>query len=96
MYNSLLPDEIRLLRLDANPSSSDIGYLEMVPLDKAPLYYALSHSWGSQTQNAAVNIGGKVLTVSSDLATGIRRLQELAAEDSTLDPPAKYVWIDSL
>lgn len=96
LYHSLPSNSIRLLRLDANTSAADVGNLEVVALDKAPPYYALSHSWGTKAQDAAVQIDGQVLAVSPDLVAGIQRLQELAAEDSDLKTPVKYIWIDSI
>jgi len=96
LYHSLPPHSIRLFRLNASTSAADVGNLEVVALDNAPPYYALSHSWGTKARSSAVRIDGQVLAVSPDLAICIRRLQELAAERSNLSIPVKYIWIDNI
>ncbi|KAI6080438.1 HET domain-containing protein [Hypoxylon rubiginosum] len=92
-YCPLRPNNVRLLRLNVDTSSLEAGSLEVVALGEAPSYYALSHCWGTQLQCTEVHIDGQKFFTSSSLAAGIRRLQELA---TSLDPPAQYVWIDSI
>ncbi|PQE12520.1 Heterokaryon incompatibility protein [Rutstroemia sp. NJR-2017a BBW] len=96
LYSPLPPGNIRLLRINADTSTSEIGSLEVMTLDAAPPYYALSHSWGAQNQSVAVQIDSQILFVSLDLAAGFRRFRELAAEYSELEPPVKYLWVDSV
>ncbi|PVH70822.1 HET domain-containing protein [Cadophora sp. DSE1049] len=96
LYSPLLPGNIRLLRVNADSVAPGAGILEVLALDVAPRYYALSHCWGTQDQEAEIQIDGHMLYVSPELAAGIRRFQELAAEDSGLEPPVKYLWIDRI
>lgn len=95
-YTPLLPGYIRLFRINSDTSAPDEGSLEVVSLEDAPRYYALSHSWGTQLQNEAIRIVGHVLYVTPDLAAGIRRFRELGAKDCSLNPPIRYMWIDRL
>ncbi|TWU75343.1 hypothetical protein ED733_006948 [Metarhizium rileyi] len=95
-YNELPPGHIRLFHINSNYSTGDDGSLEIVLLEEAPPFYALSHSWGTQIQNATVQIDGCVTYVTPDLALAIRRLRELTAVESSLSPPALYIWIDYL
>jgi hypothetical protein len=96
LYGPLFPGNIRLLRVNADSLAPEAGSLEVVALDIVPLYYALSHCWGTQDQNVEIQINDDVLYVSPDLVAGIRRFQELAAENSELEPPVKYLWIDCI
>jgi hypothetical protein len=72
-------------------ATHEAGSLEVLALDKAPPYYALSHSWGVEDQPVAIQIDGQTLYVAFDLAVAIRRFQDLAAGDSELEPPIKYL-----
>jgi hypothetical protein len=69
----LFPGNIRLLRVNADSLAPEAGSLEVVALDMAPIYYALSHCWGTQDQNVEIQIEDDMLYVSPDLAAGIRR-----------------------
>lgn len=96
LYKDLPPDSIRILRIDADPSSSDVGSVKTFNLDKAPLYYALSHTWGPDNRDQAINIDKKAFMVSKSLACALQRLKELAVGSSALNPPVKHVWIDNI
>jgi hypothetical protein len=95
-YTGIPPDHIRLLRVDTDESNPDAGSLEVVSLDKAPPFYALSHSWGTQTEVCPVQIDGCVLHLTPGLTSGLQVLQRLAANDSSFNPPLRYIWIDSI
>ncbi|KAI0454978.1 HET domain-containing protein [Xylaria acuta] len=95
-YMRLPPNTIRLLRINTNTEDSEAGSLDVVGLDVAPPYYALSHSWSAQDRTTPIQIAGRTFYVCPDLAAGIRRLQELAAPDSDLSPTVKYIWIDNI
>jgi hypothetical protein len=56
LYSSLRLGNIRLLCINTDTSTSEIGSLEVIILDIAPLYYALSYSWGAQNQSVVVQI----------------------------------------
>lgn len=96
LYNSIADDDIRLLCVNADTSALDAGSLKVVALNRAPPYYALSHCWSTESRNIAIQIDGHPILVCTELAAGIRRLQELAAEESWMDPPIKYIWIDKI
>ncbi|KAM0287084.1 hypothetical protein ACHAO9_007841 [Fusarium lateritium] len=95
-YTQIPPDHIRLLRINTDITEQDVGSLEVVSLDQAPPFYALSHSWGTQVQSAAIQVEGHVLFLTPGLAAGLRVFQELAIEESSLNPPLRYIWIDSI
>ncbi|RDW58633.1 heterokaryon incompatibility protein-1 [Coleophoma cylindrospora] len=96
LYSPLLPGDVRLLCVNADSLTHQAGSLKVIALDMAPPYYALSHCWGPQDRNIEIQIDDHILHVSPELAAGIRRCQELAVEDSDLEPPAKYLWIDCI
>ncbi|KAI1397310.1 heterokaryon incompatibility protein-domain-containing protein [Hypoxylon fuscum] len=95
-YRPLLFDSIRLLHINSDVLSPEPGWLEEVRLNEAPPYYSISHCWGNQNQNTAIQISNHTLHVAPDLAVGIQRLQELAAKDSEIHPPTEYIWIDKI
>lgn len=96
LYRPLPPHSLRLLRLNVDTSDSNAGSLEVVAFENAPPYYALSHSWGMKSLNTVVRIDGHVLAVAPDLAIGVQRLQELAAQNLDLNTPLRYIWIDNI
>lgn len=96
LYKTLSPTSIRLFRI--NPQATDIsmGTLEHVKLNEAPPYYAFSHSWGQQTSDSDIVLGRDRLTLCDDLAAGILRLREIAADPESCEPPLDYIWIDNI
>ncbi|KAK7959733.1 uncharacterized protein PG986_004587 [Apiospora aurea] len=98
-YTDLPPNGIRLLHINLELSYPAAGELVVVPLEEAPLYYALSHCWGHQDQRTDIIIGGAHISILTALHLGIQRLRALAASTTAhwaLDPPLNYVWIDSI
>ncbi|KAJ8105648.1 hypothetical protein ONZ43_g7345 [Nemania bipapillata] len=96
LYSPLLSNTMRLLHLEADMSVVNDGNLIVTAFETAPPYYALSHCWGTLARDAIVSVNNQSVAVSSDLSSGIRRLRELAANDSMLDPPIEYIWIDNI
>ncbi|KAI4861712.1 HET domain-containing protein [Hypoxylon rubiginosum] len=94
--STLMTNHIRLLRLNTDFSTPNIGSLEVTAHDDAPPYYALSHCWGTQAQDVPVQADSQPFYVSSDLAAGLHRLRELAAEVSFLSISIKYIWVDKI
>lgn len=95
-YTALPPGHIRLFRVNSDFCVAGEGSLHVVPLDQAPHFCALSHSWGTQSRDTVIQIDGFEVQATSDLAAGIQRLRELAAAPGGLNPSASYVWIDYL
>ncbi|RGP65400.1 heterokaryon incompatibility [Fusarium sporotrichioides] len=95
-HAQLSTNQIRLLQVNTDTSNPNAGFLKIVSLDDAPPFYAISHCWGTQAHNTVVRVSGQSLNITSDLAAGLKVLQELAINDSNFDPPLKYVWIDSI
>lgn len=93
-YSPLVANSIRLLSLRTTDGSSST--LKTINLNKAPPYFALSYAWGVQTRDVPLKVNGQMLSVSSSLADAIRRLQELAVDDSALDNRVQWVWIDKI
>jgi len=95
-YTALPPDHIRLLRINTDESNANVGFLEVVSLDKAPPFYALSHCWGTQAQDTAIQIDGQIIDLTPGLVAGIQALQKRAGDESSFNPPLSHVWIDSI
>lgn len=95
-YDRLPERSIRLLRLNPNLSELNVGILEVVALDKAPPFYTLSHSWGTQNQHEPVLINDELVPASPSLGGVIPILRALAVESSNLSPPCTYIWIDKI
>ncbi|KAF4988106.1 hypothetical protein FGRMN_9972 [Fusarium graminum] len=95
-YTEIPPAHIRLLRINTDERSPDVGTLEVVSLENTPTFYALSHSWGTQVQSKVVQVEGGYLFLTPGLAAGLGVLQTLAKGESSLEPPLKYIWIDSI
>ncbi|KLU91742.1 hypothetical protein MAPG_10691 [Magnaporthiopsis poae ATCC 64411] len=93
-YRELPERSIRLLRIGSDHHA--VGPLEVVSLDAAPTFYALSHCWGTKPPSCNLQLGAENLAVRPDLAAGVARIRELAAEEPGLDPPLLYVWIDTI
>ena len=81
--------QIRVLQL--LPGSDDaplVGYLEHVDLDIHSSYKCLSYTWGEPVFTHGININGKVLKITSNLETALRRLR---ARDRLMQ-----IWIDAI
>ncbi|KAK2752917.1 hypothetical protein CKAH01_06158 [Colletotrichum kahawae] len=96
LYGPLKTGQVRLLRLNPDPDSDEVGSLEVVELRDASPYYALSHSWTTQQSYHDVLINNRVITLGADLAACVHRLSQLARSNSELDPPVCHIWIDSI
>ncbi|RBR23688.1 uncharacterized protein FIESC28_03484 [Fusarium coffeatum] len=95
-YTALPPDHIRLLHINTDKLDANVGFLEVVSLDKAPPFYALSHCWGTQAQDTAIQVGEQTICLTPGLVAGIQALQKLAGDESSFNPPLRHVWIDSI
>lgn len=102
LYEPLSAGNIRLLRLDANLSTAQVGSLIAVDIDTAPPYYALSHTWVNQNEAELVEsvVGGQTLSLSLELSMAIQQIRALARlrEEGhwILGSEIEYVWIDSI
>lgn len=63
--------EIRLLELEAADSCRQLRY---VPLDSAPIYYALSYAWGVSTPVAPYRVDGQKALISKSLSAALARI----------------------
>ncbi|KAH6842018.1 HET domain-containing protein [Alternaria alternata] len=95
-YRSLSSHHIRLIDVNTDLLNDEIGTFEEFELRATPPFYALSHSWGTREAQTPFRIGKHTILVSQHLATGLRRLKELAVNTSVLSPPVNYLWIDTL
>ncbi|KAI1410990.1 HET-domain-containing protein [Hypoxylon sp. FL1857] len=57
-------------------------------IDKAPPYTALSYTWGDATLCRQINVGGKLLHITKNLAVALRHLQE---KNKTI-----VLWVDAV
>jgi hypothetical protein len=70
--------------------------LTAVSLDSAPPFYAISHSWTSDT---AVEVlpEHQELRLNNNISTYVRRLQQLNnTHTPPLEPPITHIWIDNV
>ncbi|KAJ4017913.1 hypothetical protein NW752_001821 [Fusarium irregulare] len=95
-YTALPPDHIRLLHINKGALDANVGFLEIVSLDEAPPFYALSHCWGTQARDIAIQVGEQTICLTPGLVAGIHALQKLAGDESSFQPPLRHVWIDSI
>ena len=77
MYSTLQNGEIRLLHLEGGPFDSVIGCrLEVVSLDKKPVYRALSYVWGDASNKPmTIIVNGTRFGVTVNLELALRRLR---------------------
>lgn len=80
--------QIRLVKV--LPGSSSPIHCEFIsaPLDKCPLYSALSYTWGSPDEKGKILLGQAEMAVGKNLFTFLLRLSRNANES--------YFWIDAL
>jgi len=64
------------------------GSLIEASIDAPPEYYALSYTWGDPTLCASIEIDGKVLGITANCASALRRMLRGKAE--------RYIWVDSI
>lgn len=87
----------RLLRVNTDLSSSNVGDLVTFQLESAPPYYALSHFWGPLDQDTHIVVQEQHVSVSAEFSLKMRKLREFATgADPVLSPPLKFIWIDTL
>lgn len=102
LYEPLVAGNIRLLRLDTTLSTAQVGRLITVDVDKAPPYYALSHTWVTQDEAEPVEtvIGGQTLSISLELSMAIQRIRALARHSEeghwVLRSELEYLWVDTI
>lgn len=93
-YRSLtmVEREIRLLRIDAKPSSNanenlkcSIEHITLGP--QAPPYAAISYCWGPNTNQAVMNIDGRDVKVPHSAESTLRYLAQ---------EPGELIWIDAV
>lgn len=94
-YGALPPGAIRLLRI--GPGGLALG---AVLLEGKPVFYAVSHCWGTAAPDCPLRVGDQTLMIRPNLAAGVSRLRELAAtgpgDEPRLDPAPRRVWIDTI
>ncbi|GKZ18502.1 hypothetical protein AbraIFM66951_003382 [Aspergillus brasiliensis] len=91
-YTPLHPhkDEIRLFKLFPNVDENARvqGSLEVVPLDEAPDFEALSYTWGDVTVTADITVADCIVGIPTNLEACLRALRHPTQE--------RVCWIDYL
>ena len=90
-YYSLLRDgHIRLVHLSAGTRNDalSIQVLENVELETAPVYEALSYTWGDFNKESSISCGSERIAITANLAAALRQLR-------TPDKP-RALWIDQI
>ncbi|KAM0233138.1 hypothetical protein ACHAP5_010493 [Fusarium lateritium] len=94
-YSALSATEIRLISLSSGLDNSTPVQLTTVALEDAPPYYAISHSWVSDTPVEALPESNE-LRLDVNISTYIRRLQQLNDHTPPFEPLIEFIWIDSV
>ena len=89
-YDRLPSDRsIRLFRIDPETSAGVIeGSLEMVSLDYAPSYIALSYVWGTAPSSQPIKCNGRTLRITRNLEAALLQLRNKTT--------VRRYWIDQL
>ncbi|KIN07745.1 hypothetical protein OIDMADRAFT_174671 [Oidiodendron maius Zn] len=89
VYNGLLPREIRLLRLNSFSFSSEVECsLEIVKLDDAPPFEALSYCWGDISYTREIIVSSTTFAVTKNLYAALSELR--------YPNKSRLVWIDAI
>lgn len=87
--------QIRLLRVDRDGLTDSIGCIMLtVELDSAPLYLALSYTWGSPHPAHQVLVNQDTLIVRENLYRFLRQIETWLSQH----PSSRhcYLWIDEI
>ncbi|KAF2168551.1 hypothetical protein M409DRAFT_53209 [Zasmidium cellare ATCC 36951] len=89
-YESIAPDEIRLLTIAPSPSQSQPlhCYLTSHRRNEHPGYAAISYTWGDASQRGNIECNGKSLGVTQNCEAALRALRDQAKP--------RTVWIDAV
>ena len=88
-------NEIRLLRLFGSQDGSLTRcHLETFKLDEAPVFTALSYSWGNPSSQHRICLDGHVTQVTANLHRLLQSLTTLHSKDKR--NPQEWLWIDAL
>ena len=86
------PHQSRLLELEARLANIDTdiieGNLQVVSLEDAPTYVALSYCWGGKAEDKVLRINGKDIRVTANLESALRHLR--ATSERLL------IWVDAI
>jgi len=98
VYDILLHSRcIRLIKLflAVGDEATDIHFdLVVVSLDTAPIYEALSYTWGGQSLDRPVYRNGKTLLVAENAQAAMRRLRRRQQQRDASE--FLFLWIDSI
>ena len=95
IYKALntLTNEIRLLSFMPTIEPNGIGLqLDVVNINKAPPYRALSYVWGDPTITEPICLNGVNFKVTKNLYTALQAILEHYSGDSEF----RYFWIDAI
>lgn len=88
-------NEIRLLKLSGPQDGSLIRcHLETFKLDEAPVFTALSYSWGNPSSQHRISLDGHVDKVTANLHRLLKSLTTLHSKNKR--NPQEWLWIDAL
>ncbi|KAH9883247.1 HET-domain-containing protein [Xylariomycetidae sp. FL2044] len=91
-YQELADTDLRLLRILPGTGSNRIEcWLDTIPYDSKPIYYALSYVWGDASQKEEILLEGRPFQVTRNLYEALQHMRWLAEfewED--------YFWIDAI
>ena len=89
-YNLLRDAHIRLVHLDVgtNNDALSIQVQENVALETAPVYEALSYTWGDSQKECRISCGSESIAITANLAAALLQLR-------TPDTP-RALWIDQI
>ncbi|RYP87171.1 hypothetical protein DL770_004822 [Monosporascus sp. CRB-9-2] len=95
LYEPMLGDEIRLLRIQ--PDSHPVISCELIhlPLSQEPLFWALSYAWGSTENPKSILVNGHQFSITANLHAALVEFRGLLRK-SNGKGSARLLWVDSI
>jgi len=88
-YSSLGSNELRLLRTIPGADDRDLRF--DVPRDTAPLYTAVSYTWGDDKPTEVVHLNGQIFHIRLNLWSCLYYLNLYARHEVW-----KHIWVDAI
>lgn len=91
-YETLLPDEVRLLSVVPGDSGLISCELHHVRLDSKPKFWALSYVWGARENPALIQVNGCPFEVTRNLYDALHEYRQQFLGDKN----GSFIWIDAI
>lgn len=92
LHSKLSANELRLLTPSTRPNGQGLFFSVLqFPRDKAPLYTAVSYTWGEGEPSEVVHLNGKIFYARTNLWSCLHYLGLYAYHSDW-----KYIWVDAI